>query len=230
MTGMTAGAPLVKICGLKDTATIRAMTGLPVDYIGFVFAASKRQVTPEQAAALREAALSAPMRGGRPPHTVGVFVDPSLEALAEALEQVPLDVVQLHGRESAAFCREVGDRFGVQVWRALSVQEELPDRAPDASGAARIAAYEGAVSAVLIDTAGGGTGRAFRWELIPAYREAARRHRLQLFVAGGLTPDNAAALVSDYRPDGVDVSSGVETDGVKDILKIASFAERVNRS
>jgi len=215
-----AGATKVKICGLKDAGTIAAMAELPVDYIGFVFAPSKRQVTPEQAAALRLAVLATPMNGGRSPRTVGVFVNPSLESLADTLSQVPLDVVQLHGGESAAFCREVGARFGVEVWRVLSVGE-------DDGGEARIAEYAEAVSAILLDTAGGGTGRAFRWERIPAYREAARRHGLPLFVAGGLTPDNVGELVSAYRPDGVDISSGVETDGVKDIDKIAAFAERV---
>lgn len=224
-----AGKTEVKICGLRDEATIRAMAGLPVDCIGFIFAPSKRQVTPEQAAALLRAARATSMNGGKPPRAVGVFVNPTLESLADTLSQVPLDVVQLHGGESAAFCREVGARFGVEVWRVLSVQES--DEVTAASGAeARVAEYAGSVAAILIDTAGGGTGRTFRWELIPAYREAARRHGMRLIVAGGLTPDNVGELVSAYRPDGVDISSGVETDGVKDIDKIAAFAERVDLS
>lgn len=224
-----AGKTIVKICGLKDEATIEAMAGLPVAYIGFVFAPSKRQVTPDRAAALLRAARATPMNGGKPPRAVGVFVNPTLESLAETLSQVPLDVVQLHGGESAAFCREVGARFGVEVWRVLSVQES--EEVTAASGAeARVAEYAGSAAAILIDTAGGGTGRTFRWELIPAYLEAARHHGLRLIVAGGLTPDNVGELVSAYRPDGVDISSGVETEGVKDIDKIAAFAERVELS
>lgn len=229
------------------------MAGLPVDEIGFVFAPSKRQVTPERAAELLRAARATPMNGGQPPRAVGVFVNPSLESLADTLSQVPLDVVQLHGAETAAFCREVGERFGTELWRVLSVQEAPEPGKGEGEGTAaagtsggdrddtivngvavrartgadRIAEYEGAASAVLLDTAGGGTGRAFRWEWIPAYREAAHRLGLRLIVAGGLTPDNVGELVSAYRPDGVDVSSGVETDGVKDIDKIAAFAERV---
>lgn len=218
-----AKVPLVKICGIRDESTIRQMDGMPVDMIGFVFAPSMRQVSAEQAAKLHAAACAAAMSGGKPPRTVGVFVNPTLEQLADVLEQVPLDVVQLHGQETAAFCREVGDTFGVDVWRALPVAEE-------AGAERRLAEYAGAVSAVLLDTAGGGTGRTFRWDLIPAYREEARRHGQRLFVAGGLTPDNVAELIDGYGPDGVDISSGVETDGVKDINKIAAFAERVNRS
>lgn len=224
-----ASRPQVKICGLRDETTIRAMAGLNVAYIGLVFASSKRQVTPEQAAALLRTIRATPMNGGGPPRAVGVFVNPTLESLAATLAQAPLDVVQLHGGESAAFCLEVGARFGVEVWRALSVQESDGETA--ASGAeARVAEYAGSVAAILLDTAGGGTGRTFRWELIPAYQEAARRHGLRLIVAGGLTPDNVGALAASYRPDGVDISSGVETDGVKDIDKIAAFAERVDQS
>ncbi len=252
MMSNLASRPQVKICGMRDEATIRAMAGLNVAYIGLVFAPSKRQVTQEQAAALLRTIRATPMNGGKPPRAVGVFVNPSLESLADTLAQVPLDVVQLHGGESAAFCREVGARFGVEVWRVLGVQEELGEPEGVAAGGAlsdgrdetngndgtmhalmgagRIAEYEGAVSAILVDTAGGGTGRTFRWELIPAYQEAARRHGLRLIVAGGLTPDNVGELVASYGPDGVDISSGVETDGVKDIDKIVAFAERVDLS
>ncbi|WP_276351599.1 phosphoribosylanthranilate isomerase [Cohnella caldifontis] len=215
--------PLVKICGLREEATVRDMDGLPVDYVGFVFAPSKRRVTPEQAGRLRAAAMRTSMRDGNPPWTVGVFADPTPEELERTLAAVPLDVVQLHGRETPAYCREIGRRFGVEVWRAMAAEEEGVPAGPE-----RLAEYEGAVSAVLIDTAGGGTGRTFRWELIPAYAAQARRHGLRLFVAGGLSPDNVGELISSYRPDGVDVSSGVETDGTKDSGKIAAFAERVN--
>ncbi|MBW5446628.1 phosphoribosylanthranilate isomerase [Cohnella sp. CFH 77786] len=221
--------PMVKICGLRQESTLQGMDGLPVDYVGYVFAPSKRQVTAEQAANLRAAASGVRMREGKPPRSVGVFVNPTMERLTEVLDVVPLDVIQLHGQETPAFCREVAGRFGVEVWRALSAGDG-EDNDPALTGADRLADYGGAVSTVLIDTAGGGTGRTFRWETIPAYLEQARRHGLRLFVAGGLSPDNVTELLAAYRPDGVDISSGVETEGVKDIRKIAAFAERVNRS
>jgi len=216
----------VKICGIKEEATLEGMSGLLVDYIGFVFAKSRRQVTPERAAELVETARRIPMAGGKPPLTVGVFVNPTLEQLEETLSSVPLDVVQLHGEETPEFAGQVRERFAVDVWRALSVNEEDVT----GTGAARLEAYAGAVSTVLLDTAGGGTGKTFRWDVIPNYRHAAENSGLRLFVAGGLSPDNADELVSAYRPEGVDISSGVETDGTKDIGKIAAFVERVKNA
>lgn len=230
--------PAVKICGIMQAETLQSMDGLPVDYIGFIFAPkSRRFVTPELAGELIRASRESGMAGGRPPLAVGVFVDPTIEALEAVLAAAPLDVVQLHGKgETPDFCREVGRRFNVEVWRALSAggedgisggfaaEGEAADRGP-----ARLAAYAGAVSAVLIDTAGGGTGRAFPWEVIPAYERAAKAAGIRLFVAGGLDPDNVRELLSAYKPDGVDISSGVETNGVKDAIKIAAFAERVKQ-
>ncbi|MBB6677760.1 phosphoribosylanthranilate isomerase [Cohnella lubricantis] len=235
--------PFVKICGIQDERTLMGMDGLTVDYIGFVFAKSKRQVTPEQAASLLAAASRTAMAGGRAPRAVGVFVNPTMDELAAVLEKVELDVIQLHGQEPPAFCREVGVRFGVEVWRALPAEEAAAKPAEGSlavtavvsagdaqpAGPARLAEYAGAISAVLLDTAGGGTGRAFRWNVIPAYQAEAARFGLKLFVAGGLTPDNVEDLISQYAPDGVDISSGVETDGAKDNAKIAAFAERVNK-
>ncbi|RKP57046.1 phosphoribosylanthranilate isomerase [Cohnella endophytica] len=220
----------VKICGIKEEATLRGMNGLPVDYIGFVFAKSRRQLTPEQAGKLHEVASQVPMAGGKPPLTVGVFVNPTMEQLEETLASVPLNVVQLHGEETPAFSREIGERFNVEVWRALPITEQADADSRGAGGAERLAEYKGAVSTILLDTAGGGTGKTFRWDVIPAYQAAAQAHGLRLFVAGGLTPDNADDLIRSYRPDGVDISSGVETDGTKDNDKIAAFAERVASS
>lgn len=218
-----AGRAKVKICGIKEEATLSGMAGLPVDYIGFMFAEkSRRRVSPEHAGKLHGLSRSITMADGLPPRTVGVFVNPTMELIAETLRTVPLDVVQLHGEESPDFCRQVGGEFGVEVWRALPVTED--------AGPERLQGYSGAASAILLDTAGGGTGVAFGWDVIPAYQAEADKHNLKLIIAGGLSPDNANELITGYRPHGVDVSSGVETDGVKDTAKIAAFAERVKRS
>ncbi|BBI33209.1 phosphoribosylanthranilate isomerase [Cohnella abietis] len=222
-------APQVKICGIKEEATLQGMSGLAVDYIGFMFAKSRRQLTIEQAGKLIPFSKSIPMAKGKPPLTVGVFVNPTMEQLEETLVAVPLDVVQLHGDETPEFSREVGERFKVEVWRALPVTEEAGP--PSAwTGAERLAAYKGAVTTILLDTAGGGTGKTFHWDVIPSYQEAARSHGLRLFIAGGLNPDNVDQLITTYHPDGADISSGVETDGVKDNSKIAAFVERVRSS
>jgi phosphoribosylanthranilate isomerase len=217
---------IVKICGIKEQKTLQEMNGLPVEYIGFVFAKSRRQLSLEQAAKLHAYSRTVAMADGKPPLTVGVFVNPTIEQIEGTLSVVPLDVVQLHGEETPEFCREVHERFKVDVWRALPVTDSEDPR----SGLSRLEAYRGAVSTILLDTAGGGTGKAFRWDVIPSYQEAARNLGLRLFVAGGLTSDNAGQLITSHRPEGVDISSGVETEGVKDINKITAFAERVRSS
>ncbi|THF78380.1 phosphoribosylanthranilate isomerase [Cohnella fermenti] len=227
---MSGASVKVKICGIKEEATIDGMKGLPVDYIGFVFAKSKRQVAPERAAELLAASRRTPMAGGVPPKTVGVFVNPTLAELERVLAAVKLDVVQLHGEETPEFARQAAERLGVKVWRALPVPGKGAIAGGSAlAGPARLAAYRGIAEAILIDTAGGGTGKTFRWDVIPRYRAAAAANGLALFVAGGLSPDNVDSLVGQYAPGGVDISSGVETDGVKDIAKIAAFAEKVRR-
>lgn len=220
---------MVKICGIKEEATLQGMNGLPVDYIGFVFAKSKRHVTPERASALQALSKRIEMAEGKPPRVVGVFVNPTIEFLEEVLSKVELDVIQLHGDETPDFCQEVQAQFKIEVWRALPVTEEVHGEG-NLTGADRLSVYRNAVSAILLDTAGGGTGKTFQWDVIPSYQAAARQNGLQLLIAGGLTPDNVAQLVTSYHPQGVDISSGVETDGVKDIHKITAFAERVRSS
>ncbi|SFS81243.1 phosphoribosylanthranilate isomerase [Paenibacillus sp. BC26] len=214
----------IKICGLRDVATIRAMNGLAFDEMGFIFAASKRQVSPELARTLIEEARKLRLPEDKAPLTVGVFVNPSLQELQSVLAVAPLDVIQLHGDESPQFCAQVRETLNAQVWKVFSVKDSQGD---DAGGASRLEGYAGVVDGFLIDTAGGGTGQTFAWHVIDRYMEAASAIRVPLYVAGGLHPDNVVDLVSQYAPSGVDVSSGVETDGLKDIQKIRLFVERV---
>lgn len=250
---MTAGAPgaaagipdssrtAVKICGIRSAETLQAMLHLPVDYVGFVFAKSKRQVTPQEAerliAYLRQSGVSPDLF-----RTVGVFVNPAPDMLEETLRHVPLDAVQLHGGESADYCRWVKETFRTEVWRSISIaaaphgdgagaaEEGRRGGDTDTSPAVLLPdAYRGAVDVILLDTAGGGTGRTFDWRAIPAYAGWCRARGIRLFVAGGLHPGNVGDLLDAYRPDGVDVSSGVETEGNKDPEKIIRFVERVKR-
>ncbi|MNI80653.1 N-(5'-phosphoribosyl)anthranilate isomerase [compost metagenome] len=146
---------------------------------------------------------------------------------------MPLDVIQLHGQETPAFCLEVKRAFPqVKVWKAISVASG--GAADNPQGPQLVEHYAGAVDALLLDTydpqGSGGSGRTFDWGQIPLYKQAAAGYGLPLFVAGGLHPDNVGELLADYQPDGVDVSSGVESDGTKDIIKMTSFVERVKQS
>lgn len=223
----------VKICGLQSVEVLKSMINLPIDYIGFVFADSKRRIGGAQAGELLRV-LDEWTPDSRP-HSVGVFVNPDDTLLHDVMEKAPLDVIQLHGQESTQRCSEIRERFGVQVFKAWSVDsrqqmmKEQTERPAD-----ELEAYVGTIDALLLDTYdplyGGGSGRTFAWDRIPVYQAWTHQHGIPLFVAGGLTADNAEKLVSEYHPEGVDVSSGVETDGAKDISKITAFVERVKQA
>ncbi|PZE21939.1 phosphoribosylanthranilate isomerase [Paenibacillus xerothermodurans] len=248
----------VKICGLQQTEMVRAVLHLPIDHIGFVFAPSKRQVTPERAREMIRVLVERREAGMPVPLTVGVFVNPTQCDLTEVMEKAPLDVIQLHGQESPEQCRWVKDAFpAVRVWKVVSVaqlQVESDRRTPGershtVSGAAEVSSvatcatadvaaavlepYRHAVDGIVLDTFdpvyGGGSGKTFAWDAIPPYQEWCRANGIELLVAGGLQAGNVGALLDAYAPDGVDVSSGVETDGVKDLNKIISFVERVKQ-
>ncbi|MCZ8512952.1 phosphoribosylanthranilate isomerase [Paenibacillus filicis] len=224
----------VKICGLVSEEQVLAVASLPVDHIGFVFARSKRQVTPVQAGAWIRRMKEA--RGDDRPLAAGVFVNFSREELAAVLEEAPLDVVQLHGQEDAAYCRWLKEAYpGLQIFKVITLTGGAGSRetSPELVIQERLQSYQPYVDGILLDTFdpvyGGGSGKTFAWEAIPPYQAWCREAGVRLIVAGGLNPDNVNELLESYRPDGVDVSSGVETEGMKDMDKITSFVGRVKR-
>jgi phosphoribosylanthranilate isomerase len=194
----------IKICGITDEASALAAADAGADAIGLVFAASARQV---EAAQARRIAAALPPFVTR----VGVVVNEPLERLRALIDAVRLDAVQLHGDEIPEYCAAVRE-LGVQVIKAVAV-----DGPPDTMWLAAMP-----VAAVLLDThrpgQRGGTGEAFEW------RYAAPLARLMpVILSGGLSPGNVAAGIAAVRPYGVDVSSGVETGGRKDPVKIRAF-------
>jgi phosphoribosylanthranilate isomerase len=206
--------PQIKICGVKTTAVLDAALAARADYVGLVFfARSPRHVEPAQAAALAAHAA------GRT-RLVGLFVDPSLELLAETLTRVKLDAIQLHGRESPEQVAAVAARHGVEVWKALGVKTRA-----DCAMADR---YAGAAARVLFDAKPpegadlpGGNGLRIDWTVLKGLRPA-----LPWMLAGGLDPDNVAQAIAVTGAPAVDVSSGVETaPGIKDAAKIAAFCK-----
>lgn len=222
----------VKICGLRSETQVLEVAALAADQIGFMFAPSKRRVTAEDAGRWIEAMRLRPASSY--PKAVGVFVNAGIEEMASVLAQASLDVVQLHGQEDGAHCAAVKQAFPhVQVYKAVTLPAERQGQAPQEAIGRQLEPYRGAVDAILLDTFdpvyGGGSGKTFDWEAIPPYLAWCREAGIPLLVAGGLQPDNVVSLVDAYAPDGVDVSSGVETDGVKDIVKIQRFIERVKR-
>jgi phosphoribosylanthranilate isomerase len=214
--------PIVKICGITEEETLRSIAeeGLLIEQLGFVFAPSRREVSPQQWGNM---ATSLPVQA----KAVGVFVNPTLEQISQVFQYAPLDIVQLHGEESPEFCRDVRLRFGCAVTKTFSIRTE------DGQEDSRLDAYAGAIDYVLLDTACGaqigGTGKTFDWQRIPPYQTWSRRYGIPLLVAGGLRADNVTELLTRYAPDGVDISSGAETDGRKDMKKIRVIIERMSQ-
>lgn len=204
------GAVQVKICGLRrmeDTAYVNDC--LP-DYAGFVFARSRRQVTARQAEKMREA-LDPRIR------TVGVFVNEKIETIRRLCEQGIVDLIQIHGDEDGGYLGQLVKCIKKPVIRAVRVQnaEQI------------LAAQEQPCDYLLLDTyipgQYGGGGRPFDPSLIPPLYKP-------WFLAGGLQPGDVGERLAAIKPFGVDVSSGVETDGKKDPEKIREFIKNVRGS
>jgi phosphoribosylanthranilate isomerase len=209
----------IKFCGFRTVDDVRKATDLQVDLIGFVLAPGRRRsVDPD---ILQEMASTAGFE-----RSVGVLVNPTIDEIRRWLDLAPLGTIQLCGRETPEFCREVKRRFGLRIIKVFHVSETEDEDGfwPEA--------YAPWVDVALLDAAsqeGGGTGTRFDWRKIPALRKRCRKLGLPLWVAGGLTPENVEELVTSYHPDGVDVSSGIELDGSKSRERMERFVERVRR-
>lgn len=204
-------APKIKLCGINDPLALEAAIAARADYAGFnFFPPSPRYLAPGQAAALGAKAAARIAK-------VGVFVNADDIAIRQAIEAARLDAIQLHGSETPERAAQVKARFGLPVWKVLSVTA--------ADDIARAGAYCDVADFILFDakTPGGalpgGMGLAFDWSLLSAYRGG-----LPWGLAGGLTPANVGDAVRITGAPLVDTSSGVESaPGVKDVEKIAAF-------
>ena len=193
----------IKICGLTRQFDIDAVNIEKPDYIGFIFADSRRKVTPQQAMELR-----GKLAQGIVP--VGVFVDETIEQIYSLIQNGVIDAVQLHGAENEEYIGRLKDRTAKPVIKAISVE-----KAGDVQKwALTVADY------LLLDNKDGGTGQAFDWSLIGKTTKP-------YFLAGGLDTDNVTNAINQTVPYALDVSSGVETDGFKDPGKIKKFIRRV---
>lgn len=208
------GPVRVKICGLSTQSTVEAAVAGLARYVGFVFfPKSPRNIRPDAAAHL---AAYVPAGVAK----VALVVDASDDELERVLTRVPLDMLQLHGRETPGRVRQIKERWGLPVMKAVGVAtaDDLP----------ALDIYAKVADQLLVDakpTPGavlpGGNGLAFDWELI-----AGRRWTVPWMLAGGLTPQNVTEAIRRTGATQVDVSSGVESaPGVKDVQKIAAFLE-----
>ncbi|MFQ5794203.1 MAG: N-(5'-phosphoribosyl)anthranilate isomerase [Candidatus Bipolaricaulia bacterium] len=193
----------VKICGIHDEQAARFAAEAGADYIGFTFVPNHRH-TIEPA---RAAQIVARLKGSVT--AVGIFVDERVETVNEIVRRVGLDCVQLHGREPPENCRRIE---GAQVIKALSVGDRFTaDRVKQLMETYPVDLY-------VLDRYRQGTGTPVPYELA---HEIVSRY--SVFLAGRLNPENVAEAVRAVRPYGVDVSSGVETDGRTDLAKIEAF-------
>ena len=211
----------VKFCGIRRTEDIEAVNRLKPDLAGFVFAKSKRQVTKEQAAALKEL-LDPGIK------TVAVLVNMPVEEAAALANTGIADLLQLHGDEDAAYIAKLKTLTGAKIIKAIRLRNGEPEANAKLLTEAVQADYY-LFDTFLPDTYGG-TGKTFSLSLL---------NNLLIdkpfFLAGGLDADNVAEIIGQVQMDvalrpnfyGVDVSGGIETDGYKDTVKMEAFMKAI---
>ena len=227
--GSTYYTPKVKMCGISKVETIPAVVDAKPDYMGLVFTPSKRQVTVDQAKTLvEELHKQYANRYNRDAEqysnqtlihqefikTVGIFVNETLDNLVTIATEVNLDAVQLHGDEDEAFIQSLKERTNVEVWKAVQIRS-----ATDAE-----AWIDSSADMLLFDAyhkdERGGTGEVFDWSCLDEFERP-------FMLAGGIDSTNVARAIRTVRPYGIDISSGIETEGVKDDEKIKAFTNIV---
>ena len=227
--GSTYYTPKIKMCGISKIETIPAVIEANPDYMGLVFAPSKRQVTVDQAKTLvEELHKQYANRYNRDAEqysnqtlihqesikTVGVFVNETVESLLKIAKEVKLDVIQLHGDEDESFIQTLKEQSNVEVWKAVQIRS-----AADAE-----TWIDSSADMLLFDAyhkdERGGTGEVFDWSCLDEFERP-------FMLAGGIDSTNVARAIRTVRSYGIDISSGIETDGVKDNEKITAFTKLV---
>lgn len=202
----------VKVCGLRRQEDIDYVNCIKPDLIGFVFAPSKRRVTPEQAEQLVQGLDSSIA-------VAGVFVDQPIAFIVDLLERGIIQYIQLHGKEDAAYIASLRETCGKKGIAAPLIKAVKVREAKDLEHV-----EEWDCEYLLLDAwqeegeMAGGNGRSFDWNLVQAIGKP-------FFLAGGLTSANVAQAIRMTEPFGVDASSCMETDGFKDFDKMKTFVE-----
>ncbi|MCD8158420.1 MAG: phosphoribosylanthranilate isomerase [Clostridiales bacterium] len=194
--------PLIKVCDLRRPEDAKIVNEFPVSYVGFVFAKSKRKVDPGTVAEIKKLL--------RPDiKTAGVFADMNLSDVRYITDLTGIDIVQLHSEENNWYCGNFKDKT---VWKSFAVKDK----------ASLDSAENYSVDGYLLDAydreARGGTGKAFKWDLAADFAE---NHFTIL--AGGITPENVAEAAATVKPDVIDLSSSLETEGFKDYNKVKAL-------
>lgn len=218
--GSVIGMTKIKFCGLTRPCDIEAVNEIKPEYIGFVFAKkSKRYVTPQKAMELKKL-LSPEILA------VGVFVGEEPEVIAELLENGTIDIAQLHGSEDEEYIRKLKTMTDKPIIKALQVTDTSIADTSMIDKDIQTACVETKLSSCSVDylllDSGAGTGTTFDWNKIEKLCKP-------YFLAGGLSPDNVREAIELLHPYAVDVSSGIEEDGVKSKEKMAAFAAAVRK-
>lgn len=187
----------IKICGLTKEADIETVNQCMPDYIGFIFVKKSRRFIDYNNAMHLKQKLNPKIK------SVGVFVDEKIEKIEESVSNGIIDVIQLHGEESGDYIEELQKRCRLPVWKAYGIREMEDIHI----------AVKSKADMILLDSVSGGTGVPFDWNLISKIDRP-------FFLAGGLQIANVSEAIKRISPYGIDVSSGVETNGQKDPEKI----------
>lgn len=202
----------IKICGLTSREDIEAVNLYQPDYVGFVFAPSRRQVSIEKAHFLKDL-LDLNIKA------VGVFVNEPISSIIKLVNEGVIDVIQLHGDETGAYINELKQVITCPIFKAVRVQTQE-----------QILKAEKTDCDMLLfdyynekDKQYGGSGKTFDYSLIPQLQKP-------FFIAGGLNNINIKQAILQYKPFGVDISSGVETNGIKDEEKIKEIIKTIRQT
>ncbi|MED2943612.1 phosphoribosylanthranilate isomerase [Bacillus swezeyi] len=207
--------PSLKYCGIHSLADLQVTARSNADYLGFIFAESKRAADPADVKSWREQIDTEEKQ------LVGVFVNEDVRRIAQIAEDVELDVIQLHGDESAEDIKRLKSMTDCEVWKALHHGSGTVQKMKT------IAPYiDGFVIDSSVKGMRGGTGISFSWESVPLYKEAAAREGKRLFIAGGVSPKSIGDLLR-WSPPGIDLASGIEEKGQKSEKLMNLLEERM---
>ncbi|WP_332693324.1 phosphoribosylanthranilate isomerase [Halalkalibacter lacteus] len=210
--------PLLKLCGNHSLHDTNVSISSNADYIGFVFAKSKRQVTGEL---VRDWVKKQKETNDK--KFVALFVNEDANSIQTTIKDLPIDIIQCHGNEKPEQIAEIKKITSLPVWKVVHHSDEALQV---------MQTYEGLVAGYIVDckvgNQWGGTGTSFDWSYIPHYLAEGKKQGVPVFIAGGIRPENVEKVL-EYGPDGIDVSSGIEENGNKSRQLIKQLEERMNQ-
>lgn len=206
--------PLLKYCGNHSLNDVEVTAKSKANYLGFIFAESKRCVTPSQVKKwLSRVQVSQKL--------VGVFVNAPIDEIEYVCDQIPLDVIQCHGEETPSYILTLKSRCSLPVWKVIHHSKNAIQL---------MRQFDGLVDGYVIDSKvngqRGGTGITFDWSSIPHYQKEANSQKVPCFIAGGIN-DSTITKLLQYNPMGIDLSSGIEENGQKSENIKKQFEERL---